>query len=84
MEWPDWWEWELDLSLSHLRKRMLDRTFSETDLLTMLEDATDYHEDYEPGRYVIETRHGGHSWEIIVEPLVDDEILLVISAWRLD
>jgi hypothetical protein len=38
-QWPDWWEWELDLSLPHLRKRMIDRGFSETDLLTMLEDA---------------------------------------------
>ena len=84
MEWPEWWEWELDLSLPHLRKRMIDRGFSETDLLTMLADATGFREDYEPGRYVIETQHDGRAWEVIVEPWVDDETLLVISAWKLD
>jgi hypothetical protein len=81
---PEWWDWELDLSIPHLQKRMVDRNFSETDLRTMLEDATGYHGDYEPGRYVIETRHGGCPWEIVVEPQVDDQTLMVISAWKAD
>ena len=38
MEWPDWWEWELELS-PHLEKRMVDRDFTELDLRTMLENA---------------------------------------------
>lgn len=29
--WPDWWEWEIDLT-PHLLKRMEDRDFSEVDL----------------------------------------------------
>jgi hypothetical protein len=63
---------------------MLDRGFSETDLRTMLEDATGYHEDFEPGRCVIETRHGGQTWHVIVEPLVADKVLLVVTAFKVD
>jgi hypothetical protein len=33
--WPDWWEWEIDLT-PHLLKRMEDRDFSEVDLREML------------------------------------------------
>ena len=60
----------MESSLPHLRKRMLDRNFSEMELRTMMEDPTGYHEDHEPGRsrHVIETRHGGRSWHVIVEP----------------
>jgi hypothetical protein len=83
VQWPDWWEWELDLSLRHLRTRMVQREFSETDLRTMLEDATGYHEDDDdPRRYVIETQFNGDPWEVVVEPLADDETLVVITAWR--
>jgi hypothetical protein len=82
VEWPNWWNWELESSLPHLRKRMPDRNFSETDLRTMLEDATGNREDHEPGRYVIESRHGGESWHVIVEPQVEDEIVVVVTAYK--
>jgi hypothetical protein len=84
VEWPDWWDWELELDLPHLQKRMLDRSFSETDLRTLLEDATGYHEDHEPGRYAIETWHGGRSWLVIVEPQIEDKVLLVVTAYQVD
>jgi hypothetical protein len=85
VKWPMWWEWEkIDLTLPHLQKRMLDRGFSETDLRTMLEDATGYHEDHERGRYVIETQHGKQPWHVIVEPLAEDQVLLVVSAYKAD
>ncbi len=82
VQWPEWWEWEVDTTLSHLLKRMLDRDFSDTDLRLMLEDATGFHEDHEPGRYVIETRHGGKSWYVIVEPLIQEEVLMVVTAYQ--
>jgi len=34
--WPEWWDWELDLS-PHLLERMVDRGFSEVDLRRMME-----------------------------------------------
>ena len=61
---------------------MLDRNFSDTDLRTMLEDATSYFADHEPGRYVVEARFGGRLWHVIVEPQVEDGILVVVTAYQ--
>lgn len=80
IEWPVWWTWELELS-PHLLKRMTDRQFNESELRLMLEDALGYHKDYEPNRWVIETRHGERSWEIVVEPIAQEEILVVVTAY---
>lgn len=79
-EWPDWWSWELELS-AHLLKRMVDRRFNETDLRKMLEEAGGYHLDIVPGRWVVEGRRAGIPWEVIVEPLADERVLLVITAY---
>jgi hypothetical protein len=43
-DWPEWWEWQLELS-PHLLKRMEDRRFTEIDLRRMLERASGYRED---------------------------------------
>ena len=80
IEWPEWWNWELELS-QHLLKRMVDRQFNEVDLREMLEQATAYRPNHEQGRWAIETRHAGDNWVVIVEPLSDETILLVITAY---
>ncbi len=82
LEFPEWWDWEVDTGLAHLQKRMRDRGFNEADLRTMLEDAEGLREDHEPGRYVVETRHGGKPWHVIVEPQVEDQVLLVVTAYK--
>jgi hypothetical protein len=56
MAWPEWWEWELELT-SHLEKRMEDREFTEVDLREMLERAHSYRADVVVGRWTIITRH---------------------------
>lgn len=38
MSWPPWWDWDLELT-AHLERRMEDRSFTESDLRRMLEDA---------------------------------------------
>ena len=78
--WPDWWEWELELS-PHLLKRMMDRRFTEADLRGMLEEASGHHADVVSGRWVIQASHDGLPWEVIVEP--DDSVpcLVVITAY---
>jgi hypothetical protein len=81
--WPSWWEWDLEF-VPHLFKRMADRDFNEVDLRQMLEEATGYHVDVVEGRFVIETRHGGKDWEVIVEPDHDDELLVVVTAYPTD
>jgi len=67
MEWPEWWGWELEIS-SHVETRMEDRDFTDVDLRLMLELAQGYREDVIEGRWVIDTKHRGRSWEVIVEP----------------
>jgi hypothetical protein len=78
--WPNWWEWELELC-DHVLERMVDRSFSETDLRLMLDSATGYHEDVVEGRWVIESKHDGRDWEIIVEPVVESSLLTVVTAY---
>jgi len=81
-EWPAWWNWELELS-SHLLKRMIDRRFSEVDLRSMMESAMNLREDEEPGRWIVETSHESQPWEVVVEPDLDDQLLVVITAYSL-
>jgi hypothetical protein len=49
-EWPEWWDWELEL-MPHLAKRMADRQFNEVDLRAMLADASDFAPEQD-GRFV--------------------------------
>lgn len=79
-KWPEWWEWELELS-PHLLKRMLDRDFSEVDLRLMIEQTTAVDEDDEPGRWVVQTKYDSQPWEVIVEPDSEDKLLVVITAY---
>ena len=83
MEWPDWWEWELELS-PHLEKRMVHRSFTEIDLRAMLENAEAYRRDIVDGRWLIETRHRRHPWHVIVEPERLESLLVVITAYSVD
>jgi hypothetical protein len=79
-EWPEWWDWEIELS-PHLLKRMVDRRFTEVDLRRMLERAAGYREDIVEGRWAIETRHARRAWEVIVEPDSDRRLLVVVTAY---
>ena len=67
----------------HLEKRMLQRNFTEVDLRTMLHHATGYRPDFIEGRWIIETHHRSHSWEIVVEPDFQESLLVVITAYPL-
>ncbi|MGH7564648.1 MAG: DUF4258 domain-containing protein [Gemmatimonadota bacterium] len=80
MKWPDWWEWELELT-PHAERRMEDRDFTELDLRLMLTGAKNYRPDVVPGRWVIETRLGQSSWEVIVEPDDRERMIVVITAY---
>jgi hypothetical protein len=61
---------------------MEDRGFTEVDLREMLEKATTMRPDIVAERYAIEARHEGVPWEVIVEPDMVDELLVVITAYR--
>lgn len=83
-QWPEWWSWELDTSSPHLAKRMRDRQFTETDLRDMLECATALEPNHEPDRWVAKARWRGADWEVVLEPLVDEQAILVITAYKVD
>ena len=82
-EWPEWWNWDIELSW-HVLRRMRDRRFSETDLRLMLEGASGYHRDCEPRRYAVETRHEGGRWEVIVEPDPEERVVIAITAYPVE
>jgi hypothetical protein len=60
---------------------MGDRRFTEIDLRRMLERSSGYRQDFVEGRWVIDTRHRGRAWETIVEPDLDRQLLVVVTAY---
>jgi hypothetical protein len=78
--WPRWWDRELELT-PHLLKRMEDRAFHEMDLRQMLHRARSYCPDVVDGRWTVATSHGGRQWEVIVEPDVANELLVLVTAY---
>ncbi len=80
MNWPTWWDWELEIS-PHVEKRMEERNFTEIDLRDMMQRAQTFEADEIEGRYVIQTRRQQHDWKIIVEPDATDHLLVVITAF---
>jgi len=69
---------------AHLLKRMEDRVFNEVELRHMLEYASGYRADILEGRFVIEVRHTGRPWEVIVEPDDVRKLLVVITAYPVE
>ena len=63
---------------------MENRAFNEVDLRRMLEHATGHRADILEGRFVIDTRHAGRSWDVIVEPDEIRQLLVVITANPVD
>ena len=81
--WPEWWDWELELS-AHVIKRMIDRDFTEIDLRVMYDKAKNYRQDYVPGRWIIATKHRRQSWEIIAEPDFEERKLVIVTAYKIE
>ncbi len=83
LEWPAWWDWPLDLT-PHIEKRMEDRGFTEVDLRAMLHQAHGYRVDTVEGRWAIETTHAQRTWMVIVEPDFEEQLLVVVTAYRVE
>jgi hypothetical protein len=76
---PDWWEWELEIS-SHCLKRMSDRGFTEADLRGMIADAESV-ELQDHGTYLVTTSLERARWEVIVTPDETKQVLIVVTAY---
>jgi hypothetical protein len=79
MPWPDWWDWELEIS-SHCLKRMSERGFNETDLRAMLDDAVQLVEQSH-GTFLVVTTLADRPWEVIVSPDEDHRLVVVVTAY---
>jgi hypothetical protein len=63
---------------------MEDRGFNELDLRRMLEHASGHTPDIMAGRFVIEARHAGEPWAVVVEPDEGRRLLVVVTAYPVD
>jgi len=81
--WPLWWEWDLELS-PHIEKRMEDRGFTEVELREMLHNAQGYREDVVDGRWVVDARLRGRSWEVVLEPDDAEHLLVAVTAYPVE
>jgi hypothetical protein len=63
---------------------MGDRNFTEIDLRRMFSAATGFRRDAATARWVVETRHRGRRWDVIVEPEADTRVILVITAYTVE
>jgi len=81
MERPGWWNWKLVFT-SHVESRMEERGFSEVELRAMLEEATEISRASRPGRWLVQTRHAGYRWTVVLEPDEIDESLVVVTAYK--
>jgi hypothetical protein len=80
MGWPEWWTWELELT-RHLEMRMEDRDFTELDLRHMVQRAGGLRPDVLEGRWIVETKHRGCDWEVVLEPDWEVRRLVVVTAY---
>jgi len=54
------------------------------DLRRMLEHASGHSPDIMAGRFVIEARHAGRFWAVIVEPDEKRQLLVVVTTYPVD
>ncbi len=62
-------------------QRMEERDFTEVELREMLEAATGFAPDAVEGRFQIDSPLRGRRWHVIVEPDLDDRLLVVVTAY---
>ncbi len=61
---------------------MAKRHFTEIELRHIMENATHFRRDHIEGRWVVETRFRRLQWEVVVEPIPEEETLEVITAYE--
>ena len=66
----------------HLLERMHERTFTELELRAMLDEAEGYRPSITSGRFLIATRRERERWEIVVEPDEREEVLIIVTAYK--
>jgi Domain of unknown function (DUF4258) len=78
---PEWWNWELSFT-SHAEMRMEQRGVAEVEVRIMLERATGFRPNGVEGRFMIDGRHQGRPWIVIVEPDGEAKLLVVVTVYE--
>jgi hypothetical protein len=63
---------------------MEDRAFNEVDLRRMLGHGSGHRTDILEGRFIIDVKHAGRPWEVIVQPDDVRKLLVVITAYPVE
>jgi hypothetical protein len=82
-EWPEWWEWELELR-PYTYKRLKERDCTEIELRRMMENATTFKAAKLEGRWIVETRFRRAPWKVVVEPAPEKRKLIVVTAYEVE
>jgi len=80
---PTWWKWQLTFT-RHAERRMTERGVTEVGARAMLRWAKVVRPSRVECRFVVETAHGGRSWEVVVEPDGQRECVVVVTMCATD
>lgn len=78
---PEWWNWDLSFT-SHAELRMEQRGVTEVEVRAMLERATSFEPNVVEGRFMIHVRYLQRRWIAIVEPDVEEKLLVVVTVYE--
>jgi hypothetical protein len=78
---PTWWNWELSFT-PHAELRMEQRCVTEVDVRAMLERATSFEPSVVEGRFMIPVTLQNRPWMVIVEPDLDEQLLVLVTVYE--
>jgi hypothetical protein len=78
-QWPEWWEWELELR-PYTYKRLKERDCTDIEQTAYDGNATTYEAAKIEGRWVVETQFQRARWKVVVEPAEEKQKLVVVTA----
>lgn len=77
----EWRNWDLSFT-SHAELRMEQRGVTEVEVRAMLEQATSFEPNVVEGRFMIPVRYLQRRWIAIVEPDVEEKLLVVVTVYE--
>lgn len=65
-----------------VRGLVVGQDLEKVDLRPMIETTAGIRRGVAKGRWILETAHDGDAWEVVVEPDEHDQVIVVITAYR--
>lgn len=80
---PPWWGWPLVFP-RHVRERMRQRGFSETDVRHMLFSFRSIKCSEDFGRWIVDSALDHRPWRIVLEPDHREQVTVVVTAYPVE